>query len=65
MARLPENINISLRCKSDDYSVSVDPGRMQQVFINLALNARDALSDGGELWFELSHLRVEPDEYPP
>ncbi len=62
---LPENININLKCKSDDYSVSADPSRMQQVFINLALNARDAQPDGGELWFELSQLRVEPDEHPP
>jgi len=62
---LPENININLKCKSDDFSVTVDPNRMQQVFLNLALNARDALPDGGELWFELSQLRVEPDEYPP
>lgn len=61
---LPENIQLSLASGSHEYIVNADPVRMQQVFLNLALNARDALPKGGELQFELACLRVEEDKPP-
>jgi CheY-like chemotaxis protein len=38
---------------------------MQQVFMNLALNARDAMPTGGKLQFDISILQTEPDQTPP
>jgi len=42
---------IVLRCESasDLWSVRVDPGEVEQVVINLAINGRDAMPNGGEL----------------
>jgi PAS domain S-box-containing protein len=64
---VPENIDVVYERGSDDYVVEVDPRRIQQALINLALNARDALlaQEGGELRFALKHLQIKPGESPP
>lgn len=61
---LPEDINVRLVHGSGEYVVNVDPTRMQQVVMNLALNSRDAMQYGGELVFELSRLDLEEGDEP-
>ena len=46
---LPENIAIDLSCGPDLASVSADPGQLEQVIVNLCVNARDAMEHGGRL----------------
>jgi PAS domain S-box-containing protein len=46
---IPENIRIVLETAGDRLSVQGDAGQMQQVLLNLAINARDAMPDGGTL----------------
>ena len=53
---IPENIQISLNMKPGQYWVEADPTQLHQVFMNLAINARDAMSEGGNLVINLSHL---------
>jgi CheY-like chemotaxis protein len=62
---MPENIKISLSYEDEDAIANADPSRLQQVFMNLALNARDAMSQGGELRFELNLLELGEGQAPP
>jgi signal transduction histidine kinase len=62
---LPENIRLSLLQKDDRHVVNVDPVRMQQVLMNLAVNARDAMPDGGELLIELKNISISDNDTLP
>jgi two-component system, cell cycle sensor histidine kinase and response regulator CckA len=44
-----ENIQIRLELASDPLWLDADPGQIGQVLMNLALNASDAMPDGGEM----------------
>jgi PAS domain S-box-containing protein len=46
---IPKNIEIRLNLDEALPPISADPTQMQQVVINLAVNARDAMPDGGIL----------------
>jgi len=48
------NIELSLIHGNDLWPVKVDSGQMEQVLVNMAVNARDAMPDGGELTIETS-----------
>ena len=62
---LPENIQIGLAYGRDEYTVNADPTRVQQAVVNLALNARDAMPEGGELRIGLKRVRVEDGAEAP
>jgi PAS domain S-box-containing protein len=62
---LPENIRIRFNYEGDHYVVNTDPARIQQVFMNLAVNARDAMPSGGVLTFTLSLNELKDGDLPP
>jgi len=69
---IPENIHLVLAVQgagaeeqAAPFMVDADPTRIQQALMNLALNARDAMPEGGELHIRLSRLTLKPGDLPP
>ena len=71
---LGEHISVTLDLAPDLDMVNVDPGQIEQVLVNLAINARDAMPQGGQLTISTRHkpwesadkptrLRIKPGEY--
>lgn len=62
---LPENIKLKLTYDRDVYIADIDPTRFQQLFMNLAVNARDAMPDGGTLSFTITYKVFLPTDTRP
>ena len=60
---LGENIELKLVLGRDVGLVKVDQGQFEQVIINLAVNARDAMPEGGTLTIKTRNSVVGPDTH--
>jgi PAS domain S-box-containing protein len=56
---LPQDVEVDVRCSVEPCPVKLDPGRMQQVLLNLATNARDAMPLGGKLTIEARTVELD------
>ncbi len=62
---LPESIHIAFEVEPGPHMVEGDAGRLQQAITNLALNARDAMPQGGDLRIGLTRIAAGPGIAPP
>jgi PAS domain S-box-containing protein len=71
---IPASIELEVSTAASPNRIKADPGQMEQVILNLAVNARDAMPQGGRLTIatknvELreiyagSHARIPPGKY--
>jgi two-component system, cell cycle sensor histidine kinase and response regulator CckA len=58
---LGEHIQLATDLAGDLLPVLADSGQLEQVLVNLAVNARDAMRGGGSLTIETSNLDVDDD----
>ncbi len=71
---IPKIITIDLRLSENLESIQADPSQINQILMNLGINARDAMPNGGTLIFETanfgldkeycaSHVEIMPGNY--
>ncbi|RME47524.1 MAG: response regulator [Caldilineae bacterium] len=54
-----EDITLEMNTAPDLWAVLLDPAQFQQVVVNLAVNARDAMPDGGRLTIETANVTLD------
>ena len=56
-----EHIDLRISKASNAGSIHADPGQIQQMLLNLAINARDAMPEGGSLFIQTREVELGPD----
>ena len=59
---IPKMIKIELRLADNLRSINADPTQIEQILLNLAVNAAHAMPEGGRLVFETKNVRLD-EEY--
>lgn len=59
---LRQDVTIDIECSPDTWPCEADASQLENVLLNLAINASDAMSDGGKLTIETSNVTLD-DEF--
>jgi PAS domain S-box-containing protein len=55
------DVDLVLSLEAEDGSIRADPGQMEQIIVNLVINARDAMPGGGKLLIETACLYIDEE----
>jgi two-component system cell cycle sensor histidine kinase/response regulator CckA len=58
---LGEDVDLVMKPSQEPATVKTDPGQIEQVIANLAVNARDAMPRGGRLTIETMHVDIDEE----
>jgi PAS domain S-box-containing protein len=58
---LGELVRLETRLASDLRTIMADPGQVENALLNLAINARDAMPEGGRLLIETAEVEIDED----
>ena len=61
---LGENVELDILRYPGPTTILIDRSELERSFLNLAINARDAMPDGGRFTIEISHLSDQDAEVP-
>jgi len=56
---IPEHIAVVVRTADETARIKADPAQIEQVILNLAINARDAMPEGGSLLLEVTNTTLD------
>ena len=62
---LGEHIELRSTLASELRPVLIDPGQLEQILVNLAVNARDAMPDGGTLSIDTANIEIDESYVAP
>ncbi len=62
---LPETIALDVRTAPEPLWVDADAGTIEQVIVNLVVNARDAMPEGGRVTLATQRVTIEAGHEPP
>jgi two-component system, cell cycle sensor histidine kinase and response regulator CckA len=62
---ISEDIKLSINLEDSLPKIVADPGQLEQILMNLVINARDAMQNGGSLIIETKTITLEQNDVEP